>query len=172
MIFVTVGTQLGFDRLVRAVDEWAARNPGAHLFGQIGSGRYRPLHFESRPWLTPGESDRAFSDAELIVAHAGMGSILTALRFRKPIIIVPRSAASGEHRNDHQLATATRLEGRPGIFPLSDTRLLGVTLDRRSLLPAGEALGEFADESVLARLRDYLREQRFAEGSLRPPYLE
>ncbi len=36
MIFVTVGEQLPFDRLVRAVDEWAAAS-GKEVFAQIGN---------------------------------------------------------------------------------------------------------------------------------------
>ncbi len=48
MIFLTVGTQLPFDRLVAAVDAWAARQPGQEVFGQIsdpGPAGYRPKHF-------------------------------------------------------------------------------------------------------------------------------
>ena len=40
MIFVTVGSQLPFDRLVRAVDDWAAGNGGAAAFAQIGASSY------------------------------------------------------------------------------------------------------------------------------------
>ncbi len=46
--------------------------------------------------------------ATAIVAHAGMGTILTALEMGKPLLVMPRRAALGEHRNDHQLATASR----------------------------------------------------------------
>ena len=45
MIFVTVGTQLPFDRLVRAVDAWAAEHPQVDVFGQIGPASFRPKHF-------------------------------------------------------------------------------------------------------------------------------
>jgi UDP-N-acetylglucosamine transferase subunit ALG13 len=47
MIFLTVGTQFPFDRLVRAVDE--AFDNGAideEVFAQIGETSYRPRNFE------------------------------------------------------------------------------------------------------------------------------
>jgi len=36
MIFVTVGAQMAFDRLIRAVDAWAGVHPAVSVFGQIG----------------------------------------------------------------------------------------------------------------------------------------
>lgn len=114
MILLTIGTQLPFDRLVRAVDG-AAPLLAMPLFAQIGRGQYRPQamdYCESQP---AEEFTRLFARAETIVAHAGIGTVLTAQKLHKPIIIFPRRAALGEHRNDHQLATCAQLEGRPGI---------------------------------------------------------
>ena len=42
MIFATVGTQLPFDRLIVALDQWAASSPDVEVFAQIGRGEYRP----------------------------------------------------------------------------------------------------------------------------------
>ncbi len=42
------------------------------------------------------------------MAHAGMGTIITALEMGKPVIIMPRKASLKETRNEHQLATAKR----------------------------------------------------------------
>ena len=46
----------------------------------------------------------------MIVAHAGMGTIISAMQHQKPIIIFPRIAALGEHRNEHQMATAKKMK--------------------------------------------------------------
>lgn len=115
MILVTVGTQLGFDRLVRAVDLIAGNLPHP-VFIQTGRGTYVPQHCQSKNSLSPQEFDNLAQGACLIVSHAGIGSVLTAQRLAKPVVIVPRRAALGEHRNDHQLATARELQGRPGII--------------------------------------------------------
>ncbi len=115
MIFVTVGTQLPFDRLVSLTDA-VAPELSQPVFGQIGRCTYQPRNFDYSAHLTPVEFDRLFSQAAMIVSHAGIGTVLTAQKYCKPIILFPRRAALGEHRNDHQLATVNALEGRSGIY--------------------------------------------------------
>ena len=106
MIFVTVGVQLPFDRLIRAVDDWAGHHGRHDIVAQAGTSAFRPRHIDVRQTLVPTEFRRFVEQAELIVAHAGMGSIITALELGKRIVVMPRRAALGEHRNDHQLSTA------------------------------------------------------------------
>jgi len=107
VIFVTVGEQLPFDRLVRAVDE-CAQKLGQEIFAQIGETEWRPKKIGYEKFLNPDEFNKRFVEADVIIAHAGMGTIITALELGKPIIVMPRKAALGEHRNDHQFATAQR----------------------------------------------------------------
>ena len=116
MIFVTVGTQLPFDRLVAAVDRWAAAHPGRRVLAQVGPSALRPAHIEYQAFLSPAECRERMLAADAIVAHAGMGTILGALEMGRPLLVMPRRAALGEHRNDHQLATAKWLHGRVGVW--------------------------------------------------------
>ena len=106
MIFVTVGTQLTFDRLIRAVDAWAEANPGQEVFAQINEGGYQPRHIAFAAHVDPLTFSRRFAEATVVVAHAGMGTIIPALEAGKPLLLLPRLAALGEHRNDHQVGTA------------------------------------------------------------------
>lgn len=123
MIFLTVGTQLPFDRLIAAVDTWLdGRN--LECFAQTCGGEVVPRNMKSKPYLDPDEFDSYFRRAELVVAHAGMGSILSALSSGKPLLIVPRRAALGEHRNDHQMATAKRFEPVDGVRVVFDEKAL------------------------------------------------
>lgn len=123
MIIVTVGMQLGFDRLIAAMDALA---PGLDMpvIAQTGKGSYQPQHMEARAKIAPAEFEALVGKARLVVAHAGIGTVLTAARCRKPILLLPRRAALGEHRNDHQLATVGKLAGRPGILVAEDETLL------------------------------------------------
>ncbi len=114
MIFVTVGTQLPFDRLIISIDRLAPML-GEPVIAQTGAGLYKPLNIEFRPVVHAIEFETIFCQARLIVSHAGIGSVLTAKRHGKPIVLFPRLAAFGEHRNDHQSATVSQLEGHPGI---------------------------------------------------------
>jgi len=114
LIFVTVGEQLPFDRLISTIDDWASKS-GVAVYAQIGNTLYRPNFIEYRSSLGPADFSDAFKTAELIIGHAGMGTIITALELNKPLLIMPRKASLGEHRNDHQFATAKRFIARGNI---------------------------------------------------------
>jgi UDP-N-acetylglucosamine transferase subunit ALG13 len=157
VIFLTVGTQLPFPRLIDAVDAWAGRNPGIEVIAQTGPiAAAAPKHLRAQPFMPPGDIDRNVRTAEVVVAHAGIGSILTAQRHRRPIIIVPRRASQGEHRNDHQVATARHLGGRPGIAVAEDTDALLRLLDDRARLACGDGISDHADPAFTDRLRDFI----------------
>src|SRR3954468_11112636 len=106
--------------MIRAVDEWAAVNPAAQAFAQIGPGDYRPQHVEYAAFMAPAECRERMETADVIVAHAGMGTILNALELGKPVVVMPRHAALGEHRNDHQIATAERFADFDGVTVAAD----------------------------------------------------
>ena len=109
MILVTVGTQLPFDRLIKAVDQWAALNLQHEVYGPLGETKYIPQHISGSSFLEASAFDAKVAEADLIIAHAGMGSIITAIETMKPIVVMPRLAKHGEHRNDHQMATVNKL---------------------------------------------------------------
>jgi UDP-N-acetylglucosamine transferase subunit ALG13 len=92
VIFVTVGAQMPFDRLVRTVDQWAKHNNRDDVFAQIGQSEYRPSNMQWTNFLEPEEFKLKYEAAKVIVAHAGTGSIITALQLGKPIPICERHA--------------------------------------------------------------------------------
>ena len=106
MIFVTVGSQLPFDRLVSVVDAWAAGRPDVELFGQVGDTKSPPANFDSVSTMSPDEYERHFAAADLIVGHAGMGTIIAALEHGTPLLMLPRLGSLRESRNDNQVGTA------------------------------------------------------------------
>jgi UDP-N-acetylglucosamine transferase subunit ALG13 len=116
MIFVTVGSMFPFDRLIRAMDAWTAKRGRDDVFAQIGDGSYQPAHMKWIRRLDQTEFSETVQSAVLIVAHAGMGSVITAQEFGKPIVLLPRIEALREHNTDHQIATTNWLRGKPGIY--------------------------------------------------------
>ena len=111
MIFLTVGTQFPFDRLVKAVDKAAGTNGfDEKIVAQIGESTYCPKNFEAAPSVEKDVFDQHFSEADSIISHAGMGTITMALDHRKPLLVVPRLKKYGEVVNDHQLAIAKKFE--------------------------------------------------------------
>jgi len=156
MIFVTVGTDVPFDRLVRVVDEWADRRERSDVFAQIGSTEWKPARLAYTRFLAPDEFMRRFAEARLVVAHAGMGTILSALRCEKPILVMPRHAALGETRNDHQLATARHLSTLGRINVAMDDAELRSQLDRIDELKAREPIGPYASPELIDTIRRFI----------------
>lgn len=155
MIFVTVGTQLPFDRLVKAVDAWAGGNRETAAFAQIGSSSYRPAHMESAAYL-PADAFRAkLAAASLIVSHAGIGNLLLALQAKKPILVMPRRLELNEMRNDHQLATARWLRQMPGVMVADDADELVETLRRGEWKEPGAVRTEASPE-LLATVKEFI----------------
>ena len=154
MIFVTIGSMFPFDRLIRVMDGWAAANGGAELLAQIGDGAYQPAHM---PWvrrLDQADFARTVAAARLIVAHAGMGSVITADEYAKPIVILPRLQDRGEHTTDHQIATANWLRAKPGIHVADRDEDLGPRI-AEALATAAPAprFAPTAGQDFIARIR-------------------
>ncbi|WP_343525285.1 glycosyltransferase [Sphingomonas sp.] len=159
MIFVSVGSLLAFDRLVQAADGWAAANPNEAIHIQIGEGRYEPRH---APWsrLMPiTEYRRLLQQCSLFVAHVGMGSILQGLEERKQMLLLPRLAARGEHTTDHQLETASRFRGMPGLSIVDDEQALQREMTRLLAEPlqVGGGIPDRASPELLANVGAFVR---------------
>jgi UDP-N-acetylglucosamine transferase subunit ALG13 len=143
VIFVTVGAQMAFDRLIAAVDAWALAAPRTasgsrvDVFAQIGPSELRPQNIRWTKFLAPGLFRGTVAEAEAVVAHAGMGTILTTLELGRPLIVMPRLGDLGETRNDHQVATAERFRAVRGVRVALDTDELTPALD--GLLRTGGA---------------------------------
>lgn len=165
MIFVTVGAQMPFDRLVGAVDEWAGRTGHTDILAQIGPTDYRPQHIRWTAFIEPEEFRRTIESARAIVSHAGMGSIITALQYGKPILIMPRRGGLRETRNDHQVATAERFRGRPGIMVAMDEHELGDHLGHIATAAAPGMLSPHASPELIGAIRAFVH----AEENQDPP---
>lgn len=158
MILVTVGTDLPFDRMVRVIDEWAHKNGREDVFAQIGEGGWEPKHIRFAHFISPTEFTKYFASASVIISHAGMGTILSALFHGKPILVMPKKASLGEHRNEHQLATARRMMELGNVNVAFDENELRERLDQLDVLVQPSRIGNYASESLLSGLRGFIFE--------------
>jgi UDP-N-acetylglucosamine transferase subunit ALG13 len=111
LIFVTVGNSHNpFQRLIRAADDAAARLDEPVVI-QSGHSPRDTRHARCVPFLGLDEYEAQARQSRLIVAHAGSGSVITAFRHGKPLILMARRKRFGEHVNDHQLELAGALRG-------------------------------------------------------------
>lgn len=156
MIFVTVGTQLPFDRLVKTVDQWAGGKNREDVFGQIGPMQYKPLYIQYQEFVDAVEFRNRVEEADVIVSHAGMGSIITALEMHKPILVMPRRADLGEHRNEHQMATAKQLLKQGRIHVAFTEEELIEKLDSLEGLKVKSDLSSEASPQLVQTIREFI----------------
>lgn len=157
MIFVAVGTQLPFDRMVHAVDRWADASGFPDVFAQVGPTKQPPRFIPWTQSLTPQEYEAHVDAADVVVSHAGMGTILTCLLKRKPVLVMARHARLGEQRNDHQLATAARLSAMGLLDVARDEHHLAECLDRLTTLAPRAEIGEHAASGLIDSLRSFIQ---------------
>lgn len=156
MIFVSVGSQMAFDRLIREVDAWAGARGRRDVFAQIGPSSYAPANLEAVDFLTPAEFEERVRSATALVSHAGTGTILTALALGKPLLVFPRRAALRETRNDHQLPTARHFAESGRVLAAYDEQSLWAQLDRIETFVPPNRIGAGASAELLSRIRRFV----------------
>ena len=154
MVFVTVGTQAPFDRFIKIIDE-VAPQIDEEIVAQACQLGFEPKNIKTIDFLAPDKYNELFREARLIVSHAGMGTILSALQQHKPIIIFPRIAALGEHRNEHQLATAEKFKELGSVYVAMNEEELKNLLKRTDLKPLA-GIGDYASESLIESIKGFI----------------
>lgn len=156
MIFVTVGTgnTYGFERLIRKMDE-IAREIDEEIIAQIGCTSYIPTNITYYRFIEKNDSENLFRNSRVIVCHSGIGSILTAIKFNKPVIIVPRRKKYNEHFDDHQIEIASELEKNSQLKVVHNVEdLLNALNDSHSRTN----LKSKSNNRLVVMLRDYFNE--------------
>lgn len=109
--FVSVGNATQpFTRLVRAVAaiQDSLPQPVFVQFGVVPQSDRASL--EGCDFLEMDEFERRIVRAELLILHAGAGSVIHAIRAGKVPVVMARSAGLGEHVDDHQQHFAAALQ--------------------------------------------------------------
>lgn len=110
MIFAAVGNcYWNFERLIKEMDRIAAKTDEEVVI-QVGYTEFEPKNSRYFTFTSNEEINDLFENMRVIVAHAGVGTIVKAINHKKPIILVPRRHKFGEHYDDHQVEIANALE--------------------------------------------------------------
>jgi exopolysaccharide biosynthesis glucuronosyltransferase PssE len=165
VIFVTVGAQMAFDRLVHGVDEWARGQDRTDCFAQVGKSASPPTFIQWERFVPPEEFRRLVENCRAIVAHAGMGTIITALQHNKPILVMPRRGSLRETRNDHQVATAEHFAAQGRVLVARDEHELPERLVELMEHRAADSIREFASDELLGSLRTFLQDGKIPPAS-------
>ena len=131
MILVTLGTQdKPFDRLLKAIDKQIKKgNIKDRVVVQTGFTKYESDNMEIFDLIPMKTFDKLVDDADLIITHGGVGSILSAIRKGKKVIAIPRLSKYKEHTNDHQKQIVEDFVKNEYILTCKDLNKLDQVLD-------------------------------------------
>jgi UDP-N-acetylglucosamine--N-acetylmuramyl-(pentapeptide) pyrophosphoryl-undecaprenol N-acetylglucosamine transferase len=111
-VVVSLGTFRGhgFGRLVERLLQILP--PDAEVLWQTGDTDVSGYGIDGHVALPDRVLKQAIEDADVLVAHSGVGTALAALEVGKCPILVPRRLTHGEHVDDHQIQIARELSRR------------------------------------------------------------
>ena len=124
MILVTLGTQdKSFIRLVKEIDRLVSKKIiKEKVIVQLGCTKYKSKDLETFDLIEFDKLEKLTKEANLIITHGGVGSILTGLKYDKKVIALPRLAKYKEHTNDHQIQIVNEFYNTGYILKCDDPK--------------------------------------------------
>ena len=110
-ILSLVGSTYPLDRLTKQVDELGKDKKYA-IFAQIGESSYTPKNIAWAKFLTYQELHKKINWADIIISHAGAGSIIDVLASKKRLLLFPRLKQYDEAIDNHQLEICKALKSK------------------------------------------------------------
>ena len=96
MIFITTGSSLPHDELIKKIDD--LKTIGYikdKVYAQIGNGKYIPNHMK---WLRfVGNMEETYKHANIIISNCGAGTIMENVIHGRKLIVVKNPEVSGGH---------------------------------------------------------------------------
>lgn len=132
MILVTLGTQdKEFPRLIQAVEKQIELgNIKDEVIVQAGSTKYESDKMKIVDYIPIKEFSSLLEQADFIITHAGVGSIIEGLKNNKKVIVVARKKEYGEHVNDHQEQILENFGEQGYIIPVYNLEDLNKALEK------------------------------------------
>ena len=132
MILVMLGTQNNsFHRLLEEIDKLI--NKGVikeKVVVQAGYTKYKSKNMEIFSLIPQEKLEEYQKQANLIITHGGVGSIITSLKLGKKVIAVPRLHEYGEHVNDHQKQIVENFDKEGYIIGIKDVLELEKAIEK------------------------------------------
>ena len=123
-LFVILGTQkFPFHRLVEAVEKIIVNGMFSkeEVLIQSGFTAYKNESVNIIQSVPVEEYTALLKNAQLIITHAGVNSILSCMKLQKDFIIVPRLEQYGEHVNNHQVEIAEVMKSQFDVLVMENT---------------------------------------------------
>ena len=132
MIFVILGTQdKTFPRLLEAIQKKIDEgkiSKEEEIIVQAGSTKFESKNMQILDYISVKKFEELMDRADIVICHAGVGTILTALKKNKKIIAAARLKEYGDHVTDHQLQILDNFTKEGYLLALEDFDKLDVVL--------------------------------------------
>ncbi len=104
MILVLLGTQNNsFHRLLEEIEKNIEDGTiNEEVIVQAGYTKFKSHKMRIIDFISKEQLDKFQDEADLIITHGGVGSIISSIQKGKKVIAVPRIHEYGEHVNNHQ----------------------------------------------------------------------
>lgn len=105
MILVLLGTQNNsFHRLLEEIENnMKDKIINEEVIAQVGYTKFESHRMKIIDFVSKEQLEQFQNEANLIITHGGVGSIVTSIRKGKKVIAVARKHEYGEHVNNHQI---------------------------------------------------------------------
>ena len=132
MILVMLGTQNNsFYRLLEEIDRLIEIGKiNDEVIVQAGYTKYESQNMKIIDFVSNDEIEKLEQQADCIITHGGVGSIIGSIEKGKKVIAVPRLKQYGEHVNDHQLDIVEAFDKLGYIIGITDVSQLEKALKR------------------------------------------
>jgi UDP-N-acetylglucosamine transferase subunit ALG13 len=159
MIFVVLGTQkFQLNRLLIEIDDLIETGGiTQEVIAQIGVSDYIPKHYKYYRYIDKKQFDEFVSQATVVITHSGVGSIISALKSKKPVVIYPRLHKYHEHVDDHQLDIAKAFEKKNYVICRYDDVLLPQVMKRCRQYPFAEYVSN--TNRIIGIIQDFLSKE-------------
>jgi UDP-N-acetylglucosamine transferase subunit ALG13 len=157
-LFVILGTQkFPFNRLIKALDELVEKKiyRGEDILIQASFFDYFPKFAKYVNVIPLDEFNKILFNANIVITHSGVNSIISCIKQQKNFIIVPRLKQFGEHVDDHQLEIANVMKKQLDVLVVDDLRDLPIFI-KQSLTHRYKPWN-FNNQTLLNSIREYIK---------------
>lgn len=159
MILVLLGTQNNsFHRLLKKLDELIENKViDEKVLVQSGYTKYESKNMKIFDLIPQEELERYQQQADLIITHGGVGSIISSIRKDKKVIAVARLHKYHEHVNDHQKQIVELFDKKGYVIGINDVNELEKAIIKaQNFIPVKYDTSKKENSKILKIIEEYI----------------
>ena len=159
MILVLLGTQNNsFHRLLEKIDELIKKGIiDEKVLVQSGYTKYESKNMRIFDLIPQEELEKYQEQADLIITHGGVGSIISSIKKGKKIIAVARCHKYHEHVNDHQQQIVESFNKKGYVIGINDVNELEkAIINAQNFIPVKYDISKKENSKILKIIEEYI----------------